>query len=107
MRAGDLDQVITVQRKQMDWSAPEPKEDWVDLLTCRAARRDVSAGESYRAQAVQAKISSRFTVRWSPQTADVKPTDRIKFAGRNYNITGARDVGRQRFRELDAVAEDN
>ncbi|WP_366555250.1 phage head closure protein [Aquibaculum sediminis] len=107
MLIGRLDTTIKVKRKTLDYSGPEPVEAWITFLTCRANAKDASASESYQAQAVQASITTRFTVRWSPDAGEVKPQDRILYAGRTYNVTGCRDVGRRRWREIDAVAEDS
>jgi SPP1 family predicted phage head-tail adaptor len=105
MRAGDLDQRITLRRATFTRNGfNEPVASWSDLATVWAARRDASASEGYRAQEVGAQISARFTIRWSSQVADVSPADRVAFGGREYNITAVRDVGRRQWREIDAVA---
>ena len=103
--AGDLDRLITIQRATVTPNGfNEPIETWGDHATVWASRRDASAYETYRAQEVDAEISARFRVRWSSQTADVSARDRIRFDGRIYNIVGVRDVERNRWREIDAVA---
>jgi SPP1 family predicted phage head-tail adaptor len=105
MRAGDLDQRITLRRATFTTNGfNEPAATWSDLVTVWAARRDASASEVYRAQEVGAQITARFTIRWSSQISDVSPTDRVAFDGREYNITAVRDVGRRKWREIDAVA---
>jgi SPP1 family predicted phage head-tail adaptor len=73
------------------------------LIEVPAGVTDVSAGESYRAQQVGAEIGTRFLIRWSPDVASVDPCDRVRFDGRSYNITAVRNIGRQRWREIDAV----
>ena len=73
------------------------------LAEVAAGVTDVSAGESYRAQEIGAEITTRFLIRWSPDVASVDPRDRIGFDGLEYNITAVRDIGRQRWREIDAV----
>ena len=73
--------------------------------TVWAARRDVSAGESYRAAQVSAQISARFTVRYSADTAAVDPTYRIVLEnGLTYDVTGVRETERNRYIEIDCVA---
>jgi SPP1 family predicted phage head-tail adaptor len=105
MNAGTLDQRIIIRRAYSSANAfNEPIATWSDLVTVRAGRRDASASESYRAQQVGAEISTRFTIRWSSQVADVSPLDRLACDGRDYNITAVRDVGRRLWREIDAVA---
>lgn len=103
--AGGLDRRITIQRATVTYNEfNDPIETWGDLTTVWAKRRDASATESYRAQEVGAQITTRFTIRWSTTVESVTPTDRISFDGRLYNITAVRDVGRNQWREVDAVA---
>jgi SPP1 family predicted phage head-tail adaptor len=103
--AGELDRRITIQRATVTRNEfNEPIESWGDLTTVWAKRRDASAAESYRAQEVGAEITTRFTIRWSMTAATVNPSDRVSFEGRLYNITAVRDVGRNQWREIDAVA---
>ena len=103
--AGDLDRRITIRRATITFDAfNSPVESWADLVTVWAKRTDASAAESYRAQEIGAQITARFTVRWSSDVDDVNPKDRISFGGREYNITAVRDVGRNQWREIDAVA---
>jgi SPP1 family predicted phage head-tail adaptor len=105
MNAGTLDRRITIRRAVMIANGfNEPVATWIDLATVWAGRRDASASESYRAQEVGAQISLRFTIRWSTQVAGVDPSDRVRFEGREYDITAVRDVGRRQWREIDAVA---
>lgn len=102
---GELDRRITIQRATITYNEfNEPVEAWVDYVTVWAKRTNASAGESYRAQQVGAQITTRFTVRWSPLTGGVTPQDRIDFDGRTYNITATRQVERNRWIEIDAIA---
>jgi SPP1 family predicted phage head-tail adaptor len=103
--AGDLDVRITIRRATTAANAfNELIETWGDLVTVWAKRIDASAAESYRAQEVGAEITTRFIIRWSSDVDDVNPKDRVAFAGREYNITAVRNVGRNEWREIDAVA---
>ena len=105
MNAGKLDRRITIRRAVMTPNAfNELVATWMDLATVWAGRRDASAAESYRAQEVGAQITTRFTIRWSPDVAGVDPKDRLRFEGRDYDITAVRDIGRRQWREIDAVA---
>lgn len=103
---GQLDRRITFRRATLAANAfNEQIETWSDLGKPVAAKvEDASAGESYRAQEVGASISVRFTVRYSSLTRDIDPKDRIRYASREYNIVAVRNVGRLRWREIDAVA---
>lgn len=103
--AGALDRRIVVQRAALAANEfNEPIETWSTFATVWARKADATAGEAYRAQEVGAEITTRFTVRWSSDTATIDPRDRISFDGREYNIVAVRDIGRQRWREIDAVA---
>jgi SPP1 family predicted phage head-tail adaptor len=105
MSAGELDRRITIQRATVAYNEfNEPVQTWAHLVTVSAMCRDASAAESYRAQEVGAEITARFTIRWSSDVKDVNPRDRVSFEGREYNITGVRNVGRRLWREIDVVA---
>ena len=82
----------------------EPVESWAEHAVVWAKRHDASAAERYRAQEVGAEITARFTIRHWSLVADVDARDRIRFSGRNYNITAVRAVGRNAWLEIDAVA---
>lgn len=103
--AGRLDRRMTIQRATVSPNAlNESVETWHVLATVYVQRRDASAGESYKAQEVGAKISARFTIRYSPTVADVNPRDRLVHGGLVYDITGVREKDRRRWLEIDAVA---
>ena len=103
--AGKLDRRITIQRATVtrgDFN--EEVETWTDLATVFANRRDASASESYRAQEIGAQITTRFTLRWSADVADVNPRDRVVYSGVVHDITGVRETQRNRWLEVDCVA---
>ena len=103
--AGDLDRRITIQRTTTTLNDfNEPIETWTNYVTISAKCSDPSSAERYRAQEVGAEIDMRFTIRWSPDVRDVNPRDRVLFDGREYNITGVRNIGRLQWREIVAVA---
>lgn len=103
--AGVLDRRVTILVSQITINAfNEPIETFAPLFEVAAMRRDVSAGEALRAQEVGADLTARFTVRWSPRMLAVDARDRIRFDGRDYNITGIRErQDRDRWIEIDAV----
>lgn len=108
LQAGDLDRRIVIQRATLSQGGGynEPQETWATFLTVWAKRHDASAAEAYRAQEVDAQITTRFTIRYSTQAASITPKDRIVFDGRTYNITAVREPAntRNQWREIDAVA---
>lgn len=99
-----FDRRITLRRST---SAPnafnEPVLTWRDFATVRARWRDASANERVRAAEVGGQLSAIFEIRWSPSVAGVDERDRLVFDGREYNITGVRDIGRRSLREISAV----
>jgi SPP1 family predicted phage head-tail adaptor len=101
----DRKERVTIQRATITYNQfNEPVETWADLATVWAKRMDASAGESYRAQEVGAQITTRFTVLRTSVIANVNPKDRISYDGRTFNITAVREVKRNRWLEIDAVA---
>lgn len=106
MRIGDLDRIITLQRATVSQVGGEFNEDieaWSTLATVYAAKSDVSAGEAMRAQEVGAQLSARFTIRRSSEVSDLNERDRLVFDGNVFNITGVREIARNRWLEIDAV----
>lgn len=80
-------------------------ETWADYdLPVWAAKKDISDGERWRAQAVAAMITTRFQVRYSPLTASITAKDRLTCNGREYDITGIKDIGRREGFEITASA---
>lgn len=101
----NLDRRIMIERATVTQNEfNEDVETWGDYATVFAKRSDASAGESYRAKEVGGQLTTRFTIRWSQDVADVNPRDRIRYADRTYNITAVREIERNRWLEIDAVA---
>jgi SPP1 family predicted phage head-tail adaptor len=102
---GNLDRRITIQRATGAVDAfNEPVASWSSMMTVWAQKKDVSDRERFAAAETGAVITTRFTVRWSQQTADVSPKDRIVSDGRSYDIHGIKEIGRRRFLEITAAA---
>jgi len=87
MRAGTLDRLVALQRKQSTASeSGEPQVSWTTLAAQRwAAKMPVSGVERYGGQQLEAREQVEFRLRWSDDIADLQPTDRI--------IEPAADVG--------------
>lgn len=105
-RSGSYDRRIQFQRATLLDDGFSKVDSWANHGTpVFAAFQDVSDSEKWRAGEVQAQITSRFRVRYSAFTAGITPKDRIVFEGREYNITGIKEVaGRKRELEISAVA---
>jgi SPP1 family predicted phage head-tail adaptor len=104
--AGQLDTRIEILRAVTTTSSyNEPVAAFTSYVTVWAKRIDASMGESFRAAEVGAKITAHFVVRYSPETATVTPLDRIKVeGGLTYDIVGVRELLRNEWLEIHAVA---
>lgn len=95
IRAGDLDERITLQRMaapEDPWATPETT--WTDLATVWAAVTWVSDRERFAAGETRAEITHRFTLRRAAAWADLGPLDRIAYEGRIHDILGVKRLGR-------------
>lgn len=103
---GELDRLVQFRRFTLVDDGFSQVEDWDDHGSpVWAQKEDVSDGERWRASEVQATVTTRFTVRWSPFTADITPKDRLVCEGLEYNITGVKEGrGRRQWLEITAAA---
>ena len=101
-----LDRRIQFQRVALNDDGLSQVEEWADHGSPVWARKtDVSDGERWRADEVQAQITTRFLVRYSDFTADLTPKDRLVSDGVKYNITGIKEAsGRRQWLEITAAA---
>ena len=90
MRAGALDQRVTVERFTStvdDWGTPI--ESWAPLFTCWAAVEPLVGREYIAAQAAQSELTTRITMRYRPGvTHDLMVTHE----GRQYEIESVIDT---------------
>lgn len=102
MRAGKLRHRITIQRKSLttdDYGGPV--ESWADVAAnIPASIEPLSGRELVNAQAVNAEITTKITMRY---LAGVTTADRITFEGKNYNLQSVADP-EMRHRELIIMA---
>jgi SPP1 family predicted phage head-tail adaptor len=103
---GALDRLVQFRRLSLSQGPFGQVEAWADHgLPHPAAKRDVSDAERQRAGEVQAHVTTRFQVRWSPVTAGITPKDRLVCEGRTYDITGIKEMdGRRQWLELTCAA---
>jgi SPP1 family predicted phage head-tail adaptor len=101
-----LDHRVTVLRAVATVSDyNEPVETFSSYITVWMRRIDVSMGETVRAAEVGADITAHFVVRYSPEVATVTPKDRLQLEdGLLYDITGVRELARNQWLEIHAVA---
>lgn len=103
--AGDLDRRVQFRRSSLVDTGMSKTPVFANLGgPVWASKFDVSDSERMRAAEVQASITTRFRVRWSPFTAGVTPKDRLVCEGVDYDITGIKEIGRREFREITAAA---
>ena len=97
MKAGDLDQRVTVERFTATYDElGQPIESWAPLFTCWAAVEPLTGREFIAAQAAQSEVTARIRMRFRPwMTAE----DRVIHNGTTYNIVSLVDV-RSENREL-------
>lgn len=60
--------------------------------------------EKLAANEVQAAATVKFRVRWSPAMAEISPTWRLTFDGRDYDIAAATETGHRDAIEITAMA---
>ncbi|MBL9047206.1 MAG: head-tail adaptor protein [Tabrizicola sp.] len=106
MIVGRLDRRVQFRRMALIDDRLQSREVFKDHGTPISAKKtDVSDGERVRAMQVQATITARFVVRWSPFTVDLTPKDRLVCEDIEYDITGIKELGdRRSFLEITAAA---
>ncbi len=97
MKAGDLDQRVTVERFTATYDElGQPIETWAPLFTCWAAVEPLTGREYLAAQAAVSEVTARIRMRFRPwMTAQ----DRVIHNGTTYGIESLVDV-RSDHREL-------
>jgi SPP1 family predicted phage head-tail adaptor len=97
MKAGDLDQRVTVERQQGGFDElGQPINDWLPIVTTWAAVEPLVGREYLAAAALVAEITARVRMRFRP---GITSRDRIIHDGTVYGITSVADVHSSR-REL-------
>jgi SPP1 family predicted phage head-tail adaptor len=103
--AGDLDRRVQFRRSSLVDDGMSKVPVFADHGTpVWASKRDLSDGERWRAAEVQANVTTRFVVRWSGFAAGLTPKDRLVCEGREYEITGIKEVGRREWVEITTAA---
>lgn len=97
MKAGQLDQRVTVERNTTTtdgWGGVTTT--WAPLFTCWAAVEPLTGREFLSAQAAQSEVTARIRMRYRP---GVTAQDRVIHEGTTYGIESLIDV-RSQGREL-------
>ena len=97
MKAGQLDQRVTVERfSRTEDELGQPIESWAPLFTCWAAVEPLTGREYLAAQAAVSEVTAKIRMRFRPwMTAQ----DRVIHNGITYGIQSVIDV-RSEHREL-------
>jgi SPP1 family predicted phage head-tail adaptor len=106
MNAGRLDHRVQFRRFTETDDGYGMTEAWANHGTpVWASKTDISDGEKWRAAEVSASITTRFWVRYSTFTQGLTPKDRLACDGREYDISGIKEVGaRHSYFEITAAA---
>lgn len=97
MKAGQLDQRVTVER--LDQGQDEfggPLTTWTPLFTAWAAVEPLAGREYLAAAAIQSEVTTRIRLRYRP---GITSADRVMHEGREYNIVSVIDY-KSAHREL-------
>ena len=85
MKAGQLDQRVTVERyTSTEDELGQPIEAWAPLFTCWAAVEPLNGREFFAASTTLSETTTRIRVRYRP---DLTVIDRINHNGTLYDIT--------------------
>ncbi len=104
MDAGKIDRRVTVERKTITNVPLGQTEEWATVATVWASRRDVSDGEKAASGTAISTVASRFVVRSSPDTRDIRPSDRLTDGRLTFEIVGIKELGRADWLEITAQA---
>ena len=89
MRAGDLNQRVTIKRQTTERDElGEVINVWTDLGTVWAAVEPLNGRELIAAQAAVSEVTVRVRMRYR---ADVKPYDQVQHGAKMYQVTSAID----------------
>ncbi len=107
LNAGNLDRRVQFMRAEFINGPTGMEQGEFEALGSPvfAARRDVSDAEKFTAGRIEATLDTRFTVRSSPFTRSIVPSDRLTCEGLDFNIIGIKQIeGRQDFLEITCKA---
>ena len=101
----NLNRRVQFRRASLSDDGFQQAETWADHgERIPADKTDVSDGERWRAGEGGASITTRFVVRSSTFTRDLTPKDRLICEGREYDISGIKEIGRRDRLEITASA---
>ena len=106
LHIGAMDRRITLQMDGVETGRDAMNAPIYGMteMTVWASKEDVSDVERVRAQQVGAEITTRFRVRWSGAVSRFDATGRVLFDGREYAVSGVKEIGRREGLEITAAA---
>lgn len=105
MRAGKLDRRISIQSKTFSQSdSGEEVVSWGTIATIWAEKIENRGAERFAAKQLTGSSVVTFRFRWSDTTLPITVEHQIVFAGRVYDITDVREIGRHEGIEVDCFA---
>ncbi|AQZ50528.1 phage head closure protein [Martelella mediterranea] len=102
MRAGNLDQIVTIQRSAQTLNEyGAPVFTWTDIDTLRAQKVEASTDEFLRDYGATDETAVVFRVRWRD---GITPADRIIHDGLIFDLKQVKEIGRRKGLELRCVS---
>jgi SPP1 family predicted phage head-tail adaptor len=88
LRAGDLDQLLTIRRKSetVDDATGYRSHTWAQLLQAYGQFLPGPGREYLASEALRAEVTGRFVIRYSAPAAAIKASDRVDWDGRVMEI---------------------
>lgn len=97
MTASKLDRRVQFRRFTEEDDGFGVVQFWADHGSpVSASRKDIADGEKWRAQQIQATVTTRFQVRSSEFTRAIMPQDRLACEGETFEIVGIKQAGGRR-----------
>ena len=88
---------VTVEERMQSTDGGFPIDVWVPLMTLWMQKIDLLGREAFQAEQMTARYDVRFLGPYAraldPEVVDVPATQRLRYRGQNYDITGAAVVG--------------
>lgn len=103
MRPGSLDRRITIERagESSRDAMNAPVVTWSTLATRWAQVKPLRSVERFAAHEVAGGAVTTFIIRY---LSGLTIKERVVYAGKTYDITDVREIGRKEGQEIDAVA---
>ncbi len=102
LQAGKMDRLIRIERKSTSQgSSGEQVDTWTEVGTVWAEQVELRGYERAAMRQLIGHAISTFRIRWSSVVDGTTVLDRIVYAGRTYQITDVREIGRREGLELD------